>query len=62
MNPKALEENKRLTVLGPQKKWEMILSAISFAEKNMPPESRKPQFQIAQKAGSHLLTQYYHHL
>ncbi len=62
MNSKTFEENKRLTVLGPQKKWEMILSAIAFAEKNIPFESRKPQFQMAQKAGSHLLTQYYHQL
>ena len=62
MNSKTFEENKRLTVLGSQKKWEMILSAISFAEKNMPPESRKPQIQIAQKAGSELLTQYFHQL
>ncbi len=62
MNSKAFEESKRLMVLGSQKKWEMILSAISCAEKNIPPESRKPQFQMAQKAGSHLFTQYFHQL
>jgi hypothetical protein len=59
MNTKTQEESKRLKILGPQEEWNLILSAIHQAEKNMKPEHRKPQLQRAIEARSPLASNYF---